>query len=276
MSAPAPEYVHARRALLDALDHLGAHRAAAILVGAQAVYARSTDVPIASSPYTTDADIALDPRLLGLDPALEAAMTAAGFALHGQPGLWFKPDDLLDEAEVDLLVPAALSGPGKRGARLKGHSSSAAMKSPGLEPALYDHSPMTIASFEGDGRSHTIEVAGVAALLIAKAHKVGERLDEAASGKTDRTNDKDAADIVRLLLVADGATRSTLTSLADIEIAAPSTIRGIAYLRSLFGGSRSVGVEMAALALRNDMPVERVAAVAVEQVRMLTDGMLGG
>lgn len=35
---PDPVYVRARRALLDALQALGPHRAAVVLVGAQAVY----------------------------------------------------------------------------------------------------------------------------------------------------------------------------------------------------------------------------------------------
>lgn len=35
---PDPEYVAARRVLLDALDALGTHRKAVVLVGAQAIY----------------------------------------------------------------------------------------------------------------------------------------------------------------------------------------------------------------------------------------------
>lgn len=35
-----PEYVDARRILLDALEALGSHRKAVVLVGAQAIYLR--------------------------------------------------------------------------------------------------------------------------------------------------------------------------------------------------------------------------------------------
>ena len=39
-------------------------------------------------------------------------------------------------------------------------------------------------------------MAGVAALLVAKAHKLHDRLDQ---GKTHRVDDKDASDIVRIM-----------------------------------------------------------------------------
>ena len=36
--SPDPEYVAARRVLLDAFEALGAHRKSVVLVGAQAIY----------------------------------------------------------------------------------------------------------------------------------------------------------------------------------------------------------------------------------------------
>ena len=71
---PDPLYVAARRALLDALDALGAHRRALILVGAQAVYCHAGDADLATAPYTTDGDIAIDPSQLGPDPRIEIAL----------------------------------------------------------------------------------------------------------------------------------------------------------------------------------------------------------
>ena len=59
--APDPEYVAARRVLLDALEALDDHRAALILVGAQAIYMHTGEGDLAVAPYTTDGDIALDP-----------------------------------------------------------------------------------------------------------------------------------------------------------------------------------------------------------------------
>ena len=47
-----------------------------------------------------------------------------------------------------------------------------------------------------DRRSIEAEVAGPAALFVAKAHKLNDRI---ASRKTSRIDDKDAADVVRLM-----------------------------------------------------------------------------
>lgn len=75
---PDALYVAARRALLDALEALGEHRRSVVLVGAQAVYLITGEGDLAVAPFTTDADLALDPSRLQPDPRLEAALTAAG------------------------------------------------------------------------------------------------------------------------------------------------------------------------------------------------------
>jgi hypothetical protein len=79
-------YVAARRVLLDALLALAAHDRAVIVAGAQAIYLRtgSADLSITVAPFTTDGDLALDPRSLGDDPEMEAAMTGANFELRPQ------------------------------------------------------------------------------------------------------------------------------------------------------------------------------------------------
>jgi hypothetical protein len=78
MTAPvtAPLYVGARRILLNALEALAEHRGAVILAGAQAIYVRtgSADLDLTVAPYTTDADLTIDPRLLGPEPKIEEAM----------------------------------------------------------------------------------------------------------------------------------------------------------------------------------------------------------
>ena len=74
-------YVLARRVLLDALEALGEHREATILVGAQAIYLHTGAADLAVAEYTTDADLALDPALLAQVPPLEQALEGAGF--HG-------------------------------------------------------------------------------------------------------------------------------------------------------------------------------------------------
>jgi len=72
-------YVMARRVLLDALDALGSHRGAIVLVGAQAVYLRVGEADLAVAPFTTDGDLAIDPAVLAEIPPLEKALMEAGF-----------------------------------------------------------------------------------------------------------------------------------------------------------------------------------------------------
>ena len=128
-------------------------------------------------------------------------MLDAGFELTAEPGIWqqrfqragFDGDITVP---VDLIVPAELvSKAGRRGARLPGdHGKTAARKSEGVAGAIVDFDPFEIPSFEAaDDRTVVVNVAGPAALLVAKAHKLGERL-----ATPERLMPKDAGDIYRL------------------------------------------------------------------------------
>jgi hypothetical protein len=170
---PDPEYVAARRVLLDALAALGVHRRAVVLVGAQAIYLHIGEGDLAVSPYTTDGDRAIDPRELADEPALAATLEAAGFKLAVRPGTW-----TMSEVQIDLLVPASLGGPGHRGARLGAHGTEVARKATGLEAAVVDHSVHRIGALDpADGRTFDLAVAGVAeersALITGAARCVG-------------------------------------------------------------------------------------------------------
>lgn len=107
-----PRYVAARRVLLDALLALQAHADALVIAGAQAVYLHTGDGDLAVAPFTTDADLAVDPGRLAPDPLIEAAMTDAGFHLaiyggHVEPGIWTTEVDVAGEqvlVPVDLIV----------------------------------------------------------------------------------------------------------------------------------------------------------------------------
>lgn len=168
-----------------------------ILIGAQAVYLHTGGLNIALAEATKDADLALDPRLLGDEPLIEAAMEAAGFYQQagGQPGAWLSVDGI----PVDLMVPEALAGAGDkqaRAARLPPHARHAIRRARGLEAAVVDCADMAVHALDpSDGRTRTIKVAGPAALLVAKTHKIAERV-----GTPTRLTDKDAHDIYRLLL----------------------------------------------------------------------------
>ena len=106
-------YTVARGVLLDALEALGAHRDAIILVGAQALYLQTGDADLAVAPYTTDGDLALDPALLGEVPPLEQALSAAGFCREhaDHAGVWLARRSTSHHPDrsvaVDLLVPAS-------------------------------------------------------------------------------------------------------------------------------------------------------------------------
>ncbi len=278
---PAPVYVEARRILLDALEALRDHADALTLVGAQAVYLRTGDADLAIAPYTTDGDLAVDPESLAPDPKLEAAMTAAGFHLsivgdHTEPGIWVATG-IVDGEEllvpVDLIVPEGFAPPGgRRGARLGPHGRRAARRAEGLEAALIDRSPITITALDPtDKRSVTIGVAGPAALLVAKAHKIHDRVH---SDRQGRTGDKDGADVVRLMQTAPVADVATsFRQLVDHPIAGPPTRLALAYLGELFGRRGRPGIQMAARALRLALTEQQVETVCVSYTLALLDSL---
>lgn len=258
---PDSAYVAARRVLLDALDALTAHLDALVLVGAQAIYLHTGEGDLAVAPYTTDADIAVDPGLLTSEPALEETMLAAGFVLGTQPGVWFGTGAV----EIDLLVPEAVGGEGRRGARLGTHGSRAARKARGLEAALVDNTPMEIRALEGrDDRRFELAVAGPAALLVAKLHKLAER-----QGAVDRLQDKDALDVLRLLRETETeALATTMRELLANERSAQVTHESIDHLLALFGADGAAGSQMAARAAQ---PLEDPATIAGSVTALAAD-----
>ena len=242
MEAPVSErYIAARAGLLDALDALGPLRQGVILVGAQAVYAHTQagDADFAVSPFTFDADIALDPGLIGNEPKIADAMQTAGFTLTDQlVGIYTRADG----CQVDLLVPEAVGGGGRRGARLGVHGNRAARKVRGLEGALVSHSPKRIDSLTpSDPRSAVIEVAGPAALLVAKIHKISERTDHTTRSLS---LDKDAFDIYRLIRTVDAPDLADeVQRLLENEISGKVTAQALSEFREFFGDANAYGTE---------------------------------
>jgi hypothetical protein len=72
--------------LLDALEALGPQRPSLVLVGAQAIYLHTGEANIAVAPFTTDADIVVDPAELLEQPHLGDALESSGFVAGDQPG----------------------------------------------------------------------------------------------------------------------------------------------------------------------------------------------
>jgi len=280
VNGPPPLMVEARRALLDALDALADHRQSLVLVGAQAVYLRTADVELPfSASYTTDADLVVDPATLRGEPLLAEAMQDAGFELTqpDRPGIWGKwvvVEGREELVPVDLIVPEALAGPGRRGARLAGHGERVAGRAVGLEAALVDRSPMTIESYDpADDRIASVEVAGRVALLVSKLHKIGERA-AAADVRPDRLLVKDGADTYRLMLSLDSLTAIAMfVLLLDDPVAGDTTAAAILYLDRLFTAPASVGVQLAVDGLAADVPAERVEVVCVGFARSVLGGL---
>lgn len=260
-----PRYVLARSVLLDALDALGDQRNAVIVVGAQAVYLHTGATDMAVPEFTLDADITLDPALLHEVPEIEAAMLGAGFVRGNTVGVWIASRSMAGvpaKVDVDLMVPDAVGGPGRRAARLHGHAKEVARKTRGLEAALIDKEVVTIRALDAlDLRAYAVAIAGPAALLIAKLHKIAERVDERGQR---RLEDKDALDILRLLQAAETpALAATITTLLQAEVARDVTREALAILREHFTDVRAAGPQMAVRAAGALMPADVVAASCV-------------
>lgn len=239
------QYVVARQVLLDALDALQSHLGAITLVGAQAIYVHlgeSSD--IALPLLTTDADLALNPAVLGPEPELVQAMQAAGFVRQPDPGIWASKSS---GVTVDLLVPEAQGGAGRRAARLSGHGKNAAHKVQGLDAAMVDREMKVVDALEPDDkRSFSVSVAGPTALTIAKLYKLWER-----KGISTREDAKDALDLWRLLRkfpTAQLAERFLM--LLDTKATEAEATQARVYLAELFREETAYGVQQLSQAVR--------------------------
>ncbi len=253
--------VRVRSVLLDALIALDAHSDSVVVIGAQAIYLHTGSATVAVAEATKDSDLGIDLRTLGDDPLIEEAMARAGFhhdPLAGQPGSWLSPDGI----PVDLMVPDAIAGKGRRSVEAPPHDKRALRRAVGLEAAVVDNAVMTIHALAADDdRVIESRVAGPAALLVAKLHKLGER-----QGTPDRLVDKDAYDVYRLLvaIATDGLATALVRLLAD-ELAGDVTGAALDFLAQLFGNAGGAGSVMAGRAeeLVGDPAVVAAACAAL-------------
>ncbi len=143
---------------------------------------------------------------------------------------------------VDLLVPDSVGGGGRRGARIPPHGKHVARKVAGLEATLVDNDRREITALDpADWRGVELAVAGPAGLLVAKIHKIGERV-----ANPDRLSDKDALDVYRLLrVVSTEELVRRFRILQRSELSRDATSSGILRLPQLFGSARAPGCVMA-------------------------------
>lgn len=275
-------YVASRRVLLDALYALEGQRDALILIGAQAVYLRSQEANLAVAAFTADADLGIDRDRLGDLPRLEQAMREAEFSLSDQarpqPGQWFRTIEIDGQSvkiPVDLLVPELFSGTARRrrSVNLPPHHRMSVRKVEGIELAIVDNSITAISSLEPgvDPRSADIKVAGVAALLTAKAYKIHDR---STDPNPQRLTGKDAGDVIRLMSTSDA--RAVAVKFGELLLHSDERIRqtartGLGYLKDQFGRVRGAGVQMAEQALAGAMTGERIQGLAIAYMRELLD-----
>jgi len=265
---PDPLYVKARKVLLDAFGGLEDHREALVLVGAQAVYVHTGDSDLSVAEFTTDADLSISPSDLADSPHIEDLLSSAGFRPGLNPGSWLSADGVV----VDLMVPEALAGAGSRSADLRPHGKPSARRAVGLEGSLIDRDKTELTSLDpSDNRAVTIWVAGPAALIVAKAHKIHERIDV-----PNRLIDKDALDLYRLLRATE--TRDVadrLKLLRDSSLAGDVSSRAIAFLPELFGSIDARGTTMAVRAAgdpeRSDIVASSLVALVGDLLAAIRD-----
>lgn len=246
----AQEYVKARDILIEALEALGSHREAIILVGAQAIYMQVGEGNFGVPPYTTDADLVLNPALVKTDPKLDQVLKAAGFMLDRSEanavGSWMK-----DDVAVDLMVPASIGGSGRRSARIDGQARNIIRKTHGLEACLIDNDLMEVISFSDENQPTTsIKVAGPAGLMVAKLLKIEERTSQESSGQSNRVNNKDSLDIFRLLHYEPTDLKNRLNKVINEPLSAQAAKQALDYFEKAFGHPDSIGCIMAADAAR--------------------------
>ncbi|SEB55906.1 hypothetical protein SAMN04489806_1102 [Paramicrobacterium humi] len=199
-----------RRLLIDTIRHLEPFRESLTVIGAHAVFARvQSAIPEMEMQSTKDADLAVNPEFVASEPAIRDLMAAAGLepAHPDRPGIYGYTSESgtrqVERTTIDLIVPEAYAGAGRRAARIAGQKN-AATKAEGIELALYDRSPMGLLPLPGDPDQESTEimVAGHAALLVAKAYKIRDRIKQ-YDDRPYRLRAKDSTDVGLLMLTSD-------------------------------------------------------------------------
>lgn len=205
-------------------------------------------------------DVVIDPRFVTDDPNLVDLMARVGIspALKDRPGIYgFATEEVLEwqrRTTVDLIVPEAYAGPGRRAARIEGQRH-AASRTRGLELAIWDRTSAVLTTLDEPYESVAVCVAGPAALLTAKAHKLHQRLVDVIS-RPDRLKAKDSGDVAMLMMVCDpqGVAQVMIASVAAHPEIADVVRQAGAWLLEMYSDTASIPRQQAvdSLAARFD------------------------
>ena len=275
---------NSRRLLIHTVRALGPFRDGITVIGAHAVHVW---VEKAWGPTvmeaTRDGDIVLDPVFVASDPKLLDLMAGAGLvpALEDRPGIYGFADETglawRQRTTVDLIVPEAYAGPGRRAARMLGQRH-AASRAVGLELAVWDKTLMPLATIDEPAESVEVYVAGPAALLVAKTHKVHERL-AGVLVRPDRLKPKDSGDVALLMMVCDPeeTARIMVEAVAAHPEIRPVVSDAAAWMVEMYGGRECVVRRQAADALGSRFSEAEVDGVIdgwLERFAPAADGLL--
>lgn len=234
-----------RRLLITTIQALGDHAKAMTVVGAHAVHVwvQKKWGPI-DMESTRDGDLVLNPLFIAEDPKIMDLMAEIGLepVRPERPGIYGPVSERglswEQRTTVDLLVPEIYAGAKGRSARILGQGR-ATTRAYGLELAIHDRTLTRISTSDNLPQlSVDVHVAGPAALLIAKAHKVSERLRD-ASKRPDRLRPKDSGDIALLMMVSDGAEIASIMRRKVYEFAEIGAVvdEGAQYLVEMYSAA---------------------------------------
>ena len=200
--------IRSRRLLIDAVNALSLFQDAITVVGAHAVHEwvkeawGSVDIEA-----TRDADITINPSFVADNPSIIETLKNIGLepALRDRPGVYGLEIEsslpLEARTTFDILVPECYAGGGNRAARISGQKNTAG-RAVGLELSLWDRHFRKLATIDEPINDAEVFIAGPAALLVAKTHKIHERLEQVVK-RPDRLRPKDSGDIALLMMVSD-------------------------------------------------------------------------
>jgi len=254
-----------RRLLIDTIRALTDFIDAITVVGAHAVHMWVQDVlGSIDMQATRDADVVVNPVFVTPDPKMLDIMAAIGVtpALPDRPGVFGYTAEmslpLSARTTIDLIVPETYAGPGRRSARIQGHYHAAG-RAVALELAIWDRQLRTISNIEDPADHVDAWVAGPAALLVAKAHKVHERLVR-VSIRPDRLRPKDSGDIALLMLVSnpDNIAATMVYQASEHSEIAPVVKQAIIWLIEMYADPTSIVRHQAADALADRFEMSQI------------------